>query len=85
MRGGCLANTLGGILGWEGPFMLVRTLLGHRSLQTTLQIYFDLHPEEHRRVWEALREEDDPDASLNDLLVQIAETRESEREEVKMT
>ena len=61
----------------ENPFMLVQTLLGHRSLQTTLQLYLYLHPEEHRRFGEALREEDDPDASLNDLLVQIAETRDA--------
>ena len=60
-----------------GPFMLVQTLLGHRSVQTTLQLYLYLHPEEHRRFGEALREEDDPDASLNDLLVQIAETRDA--------
>ena len=71
---------------WLGdPFMLVQTLLGLRSLKTTFQTYFKLHPEEHRRYGEALREENDPDASLNDLLVQIAETREREREEVKMT
>ena len=67
------------------PFLLVQTLLGLRSLKTTFQTYFKLHPEEHRRYGEALREEDDPDTSLNDLLVQIAETREREREEVKMT
>ena len=59
------------------PFMLVQTLLGHRSLRTTLQIYRDLDVDEHLRVWEAFREEDDPDASLNDLLVQIAETRDA--------
>ena len=59
------------------PFMLVQTLLGLRSLQMTLQTYFKLHPEEHRRYGEALREEDDLDASLNDLLVQIAETRDA--------
>ena len=59
------------------PFMLVQTLLGHRSLRTTRQIYFNLDPEEHWRFREALREEDDPDASLNDLLVQIAETRDA--------
>ena len=59
------------------PFMLVQTLLGLRSLQTTLQTYFKPHPEEHRRYREALREEGDPDASLNDLLVQIAETRDA--------
>ena len=65
--------------------MLVRTLLGHGSLQTTRQIYRYRDIDERWRVLAALREEDDPDASLNDLLVQIAETREREREEVKMT
>ena len=60
-----------------GPFMLVQTLLGLRSLQTTRQTYFNLDPEEHWRFREALREEGDPDASLNDLLVQIAETRDA--------
>ncbi len=59
------------------PFLLVQTLLGLRSLKTTFQTYFKLHPEEHRRYGEALREEDDLDASLNDLLVQIAETRDA--------
>ena len=48
-----------------------------RSLQMTLQTYFNLDPEERWRFREALREEDDPDASLNDLLVQIAETRDA--------
>ena len=69
----------------EDPYMLVQTLLGHGSVQTTRQIYRDLDIDEGWHVWEALREEDDPDASLNDLLVQIAGTREREREEVKMT
>ena len=57
--------------------MLVQTLLGLRSLQTTRQTYFNFDPEEHWRFREALREEGDPDASLNDLLVQIAETRDA--------
>ena len=32
------------------PFMLVQTLLGHRSLRTTRQIYFNLDPEERLRT-----------------------------------
>ena len=59
------------------PFVLVQKLLGHLSLQTTLQTYLYLDPEEYQRVGKALSEEDDPDASLNDLLVQIAETRDA--------
>ena len=56
------------------PFVLIQTLLGHGSLQATHRLYRNLDPDEHERIWQALSEEDDPDASLNDLLVQIAET-----------
>ena len=56
------------------PFVLIQTLLGHGSLQATHRLYRNLDPDEHQRIWQALSEEDDPDASLNDLLVQIAET-----------
>ena len=59
------------------PFVLVQTLLGHGSLQTTHRIYRDLDLDERLRIWQALREQDAPDASLNDLLVQIAETRDA--------
>ncbi len=62
------------------PFVLVQKLLGHLSLQTTLQTYLYLDPEEYQRVGKALSEEDDPDASLNDLLVQIADDTRRERE-----
>ena len=58
------------------PFVLVQTLLGLRSLPMTLKTYSNLDPEEQGRFGEALREEDDPDALLNDLLVLIAGTRE---------
>ena len=56
------------------PFILVQTLLGHGSIQTTLQTYRDM--DEHARFQAALREEDDPDASLHELLMRIAETRD---------
>ena len=55
-------------------YMLVQELLGHRSLETTHQLYRDL--DERWRAQQVLSEEDDPRSSLNDLLVQIAETRE---------
>ena len=58
------------------PFVLLQTLLGHGSLQTTYRLYRNLHPNEHERIWQAFSDEDDPDVSLHDLLVQIAETRE---------
>ena len=58
------------------PFVLMQTLLGHGSPQATHRLYRDLDLDEHERIWQALSEEDDPDASLNDLLVQIAESRE---------
>lgn len=59
------------------PFVLIQTLLGHGSVQTTHSLYRDLDVEEHERIWQALNE--DPDASLSDLLVQqVAETHERE-------
>ena len=62
------------------PYVLLQTLLGHGSLRTTRGLYRALDLNEHERIRQAFRDDDDPDAPLDDLLVQIAET-ERERDD----